>query len=87
VARLLRLSTTPAYLALLSLTVSDIESNWTILCNNKLLTYNPAVPRTFNKIASRVNVCNLTRCDAVGDKTERCPKLKVIDVAGTLAEV
>lgn len=23
----------------------------------------------------------------VGDKTERCPKLKVIDVSGTLAEV
>lgn len=55
--------------------------------NDELLTYNPAVPRTFHKIASRVNVCNLIRCDAVGDKTERCPKIKVIDVAGTLAEV
>lgn len=55
--------------------------------NDKLLTYNPAVPRTFHNTASRVTVCNLTRCDAVGDKTERCPKIKVIDVAGTLAEV
>jgi hypothetical protein len=55
--------------------------------NDELLTYNTAVPRTFHTIASRVNVCNLTRCDAVGDKTERCPKIKVIDVAGTLAEV
>lgn len=25
--------------------------------------------------------------NTVGDKTERCPKLKVIDVSGTLAEV
>lgn len=25
--------------------------------------------------------------DLVGDKVERCPKLKVIDVSGTLAEV
>lgn len=55
--------------------------------NNEVLTYNPAVPRTLHKVASRENFCNLTRCNAVGDKTERCPKLKVIDVAGTLAEV
>lgn len=34
-------------------------------------------------------VLELIRCPAVplGDKTERCPKLKVIDVSGTLAEV
>lgn len=29
----------------------------------------------------------LTLLILVGDKTERCPKLKVIDVSGTLAEV